>query len=49
MHFADSVGLREVYDRVCEFEKRFGPMYWKPPQLLRDLAERDGRFGDLPD
>ena len=49
MHFADSVGLREVYDRVCEFEKRFGPMYWKPPQLLRDLADRDGRFGDLPD
>ena len=44
MHFADSVGLSEVYDKVCEFEGRFGPTYWKPPELLRELAERDGRF-----
>jgi 3-hydroxyacyl-CoA dehydrogenase len=47
MHFADSVGLREVYARVCDFRTRFGPMYWEPPELLRRLAEEGGKFGDV--
>jgi 3-hydroxyacyl-CoA dehydrogenase len=49
MHFADAVGLSAVCDRVREFERRFGPMYWKPPELLRELAEKNGRFGDIRD
>ena len=47
MHYADSVGLDQVYATVCEFEQRFGPAYWEPPQLLRDLAKQNGRFSEL--
>ena len=46
MHYADTVGLERVYARVCEFEKRFGPEYWAPPALLKDLAESGKRFGE---
>ena len=49
MHFADTVGLSAVCDTVREFERRFGPMYWKPPELLKELAEKNGRFGDVRD
>jgi 3-hydroxyacyl-CoA dehydrogenase len=47
LKFADTVGPGEVYGTVCEFEKRFGPEYWKPPELLRKLAEEDGRFAEI--
>jgi 3-hydroxyacyl-CoA dehydrogenase len=47
MYYADSVGLDQVYATVCEFEQRFGPAYWEPPQLLRDLAKQNGRFSEL--
>ena len=48
MHYADSVGLDKVYEKVHEFEERFGSMYWEPPALLKELAESGGKFGDLP-
>jgi 3-hydroxyacyl-CoA dehydrogenase len=47
LHFADTIGVDEVYRTVCEFEQRFGPEYWKPPELLRKLAEKNGRFADV--
>jgi 3-hydroxyacyl-CoA dehydrogenase len=47
LNFADTVGVKEVYRTVSEFEKRFGPEYWKPPELMRKLAEENGRFGDI--
>jgi len=47
MHYADSVGLDKVYEKVCEFEERFGSMYWELPALLKKLAESGGRFSDL--
>jgi 3-hydroxyacyl-CoA dehydrogenase len=43
MHYADSVGLRKVYDRICEFHRLHGPV-WEPAPLLRRLAESGGRF-----
>lgn len=46
MHYADSVGLASVYERICEFGERFGSQYWEPPQLLQTLAKSNGRFGD---
>ncbi len=45
MHYADSIGLDRVYDKVCEFQERFGSQYWQPPKLLQTLAEKNGRFG----
>jgi len=47
MHYADSIGLDKVYATVCEFEERFGSMYWEPPALLKELAESGKRFADL--
>lgn len=45
MHYADRIGLENVYRRVCEFAERFGREYWEPPALLRDLAKSGGSFG----
>lgn len=45
MHYADSIGLDRVYDKVCEFQKRFGSQYWEAPKLLQTLAAKNGQFG----
>ncbi len=38
MFYADTVGLDEVYKRVCEFRDRFGEENWAPAPLLERLA-----------
>lgn len=47
MHYADAVGPDRVYATVCEFRERFGPLYWEPPALLKELAESGGRFSGV--
>jgi 3-hydroxyacyl-CoA dehydrogenase len=47
LYYADTVGVDEIYRKVCEFEKRFGALYWRPPELLRKLAQANGRFADI--
>ena len=47
MHYADTTGLDKIYEKVCEFEARFGSMYWEPPVLLKELAESGRKFSDL--
>ena len=47
MHFADTVGLAAVYEKVCEFRDRFGAEFWEPPALLKDLADKNQRFSDF--
>lgn len=47
MHYADSVGLDKVYEKVCEFEERFGSTYWEPPALMKKLAESGGKFSEI--
>ncbi|HEY5624239.1 MAG TPA: 3-hydroxyacyl-CoA dehydrogenase NAD-binding domain-containing protein [Gammaproteobacteria bacterium] len=47
MHYADTVGVASVYESVCEFRDRFGPMYWEPPALLEDLARGGRSFADV--
>ncbi len=44
LRWADSIGLRAVYDDVVRFEKTFGDA-WRPAALLRELALRGGTFG----
>ncbi len=43
MWYANDVGLKKVYERVCEFEKQFGEI-WKPAPLLKKLAEEGKNF-----
>lgn len=47
MHYADTVGLAVVYEKVCEFRDRFGAEFWEPPGLLAELASSGRRFSDF--
>jgi 3-hydroxyacyl-CoA dehydrogenase len=43
MFYADTVGLKKVYERICEFEKQHGG-WWTPAPLLKKLAEEGKTF-----
>ena len=43
MWYADTVGLRKVYERVLEFEAQHG-YWWRPAPLLKELAEKGSTF-----
>jgi hypothetical protein len=45
MWYADTIGVKKVYDRICEFHKQHG-MLWEPAPLLKKLAETGGKFAD---
>ncbi len=46
MWYADTVGLKKVYDRIQEFHKEHGEI-WAPAPLLKRLAEEGKSFADL--
>lgn len=46
MFYADQVGVKNVYDRICEFRDRFGADKWTPAPLLEKLAKEGKSFGD---
>jgi len=46
MFYADTVGLRNVYERVREFEREHGKL-WTPAPLLKKLAEEGGTFTEF--
>ena len=46
MWYADTVGVKKVYDRVLEFEKKHGEA-WKPAGLLAELARSGKKFADF--
>jgi len=46
MWYADTVGLKNVYDRVLEFQKQHGEI-WEPAPLLKQLAEQGKKFADF--
>jgi 3-hydroxyacyl-CoA dehydrogenase len=46
MWYADTVGLKKVYDRVCEFHQQHGEP-WQPAALLKRLAEEGKTFGEF--
>ena len=46
MFYADTVGLKKVYDRICEFQEKHGEL-WEPAPLLRKLAEQGKTFADF--
>jgi 3-hydroxyacyl-CoA dehydrogenase len=46
MFYADTIGPKAVYDKICEFRDTLGrPQDWQPAPLLAKLAESGGRFG----
>jgi 3-hydroxyacyl-CoA dehydrogenase len=46
MWYADTVGLKKVYERICEFHKQHGEL-WEPAPLLKRLAEAGQGFKDF--
>ena len=46
MWYADTVGLKKVYDRVREFRQQHGEL-WEPAPLLKRLAEANQTFADF--
>jgi 3-hydroxyacyl-CoA dehydrogenase len=46
MWYADSVGLKKVYERVRDFEQAHGEN-WQPAPLLKRLAEQGKDFADF--
>jgi 3-hydroxyacyl-CoA dehydrogenase len=45
MWHADTVGLRQVHERIQEFEKRHG-YWWKPAPLIEKLAAEGKTFAE---
>lgn len=43
MWYADTVGLANVYHRICDFERQHGG-WWNPAPLLKELAETGQTF-----
>ena len=46
MCYADTVGLKTVYDAICQYRQRYGDLYWTPAPLLKRLAQAGQTFGD---
>lgn len=46
MWYANTVGLKKVYDRVSEFHAEHGEL-WEPARLLKQLAEAGKTFADF--
>jgi 3-hydroxyacyl-CoA dehydrogenase len=46
MWYADAVGLKRVYDRICEFHRQHGEI-WQPAPLLKQLAEQGKTFAEF--
>ena len=46
MWYADTVGLKKVYERVSEFERAHGEL-WEPAPLLKQLAAEGKTFADF--
>lgn len=46
MWYADTLGLADVYRKVCEFQQQHGAL-WTPAPLLKELADSGKRFSEL--
>jgi 3-hydroxyacyl-CoA dehydrogenase len=46
MWYAETVGLKKVYDRICEFRNQIGEM-WEPAALLKHLVEQGKSFAEF--
>ncbi|HKQ76579.1 MAG TPA: 3-hydroxyacyl-CoA dehydrogenase NAD-binding domain-containing protein [Blastocatellia bacterium] len=46
MWYADTVGLKKVYERVSQFREEHGEL-WEPAPLLKRLAEEGRTFADF--
>jgi 3-hydroxyacyl-CoA dehydrogenase len=46
MWYADTIGLRNVYERICNFHREHGEL-WEPAPLLKHLAQEGKTFAEF--
>jgi 3-hydroxyacyl-CoA dehydrogenase len=46
MWYADTCGIAQVYERICEFHRQPGAN-WSPAPLLKQFAQEGGAFADF--
>ena len=46
MFYADSIGLKTVYEGIMKYREVFGPMHWEPAELLVKLVKQGKSFAD---
>ena len=44
MFYADTIGLKVIYDKILAFQKTLDPQYWQPAPLLEKLARAGASF-----
>ncbi|QFT55367.1 3-hydroxyacyl-CoA dehydrogenase NAD-binding domain-containing protein [Microbulbifer sp. THAF38] len=49
MFYADSIGLKKIYDTICTFRDLHGEANWTPAPLLVQLAKEGKTFTDWAD
>jgi 3-hydroxyacyl-CoA dehydrogenase len=47
MWWADTVGVKKIYDRILAWRGTYGE-HWQPAPLLAELAEKNGTFAPRP-
>lgn len=47
MHYVDSVGLKNIAEKLSEWSDGAGGMHWNPSDLLMELADEDMSFADF--
>lgn len=46
MHYADQMGLKAAYEKIIKNAETFGPRWWEPAPLLKELAEAGSSFAE---
>jgi len=46
MWYADTCGIKQVYERICGFQQQHGES-WSPAPLLQQLADQFSTFADV--
>ncbi len=47
MWWADTVGVKAIYEKILDYQARFGNQ-WQPAPLLKEVAEKGGTFAPRP-
>lgn len=45
MCYADELGAKHILERLEFYQEKYGPKWWTPSPLIRELAETGGTFG----
>ena len=47
MYYADKIGLKKIYQKICEYREEHGELYWTPAPLMEQLANTGLTFAEL--